>query len=230
MKQIQLTILIPAYNESRIITDSISKVQRFLRIHMPDITAQIIVVNDGSTDSTKDIVQSLDYVTYLGYEQNKGKGYALRYAMQRIESEFVYLCDADLSVSIDQLSIFWQAKDTASCIIGTRQSAESTVTVSWYRKYLGILGNALINMLLKLNLKDTQCGFKLLDRRAQIIFCTHTTDRWGFDFDFLFRMQRTNTPISEVPVTWIAGEESKMTVFGYITTLIELFRIWQQSK
>jgi dolichyl-phosphate beta-glucosyltransferase len=225
-----LTILIPAYNEARIITESVSHIQRYLREHMPEINAQIVVVNDGSTDSTKDIVQSLDYVTYVGYEQNKGKGYALRYAMKRIQSDYVYLCDADLSVSIDQLITFWNARERASCIIGTRQSAESTVTVSWYRKYLGILGNALINMLLKLDLKDTQCGFKLLDMQAQRIFCTHITDRWGFDFDFLLRLKRNNATIYEVPVIWIAGAESKMTVWGYITTLIELIRIWNTTR
>lgn len=226
----QLKILIPAYNESRIIADSIKLIQSYLREHMPHVAADIVVVDDGSTDKTKEIVQAIDGVTYLGYEENKGKGYALRYAMQQLTSDYVYLCDADLSVSIDQLAIFWNARESASCIIGSRQSPTSEVTVSRYRKYLGIIGNSLINTLLHLNLKDTQCGFKLLDRRAQIIFCTHTTDRWGFDFDFLFRMQRTNTSISEVPVTWIAGADSKMTLLGYVTTLKELLTIWNDQR
>lgn len=229
MRHTDLTILIPVYNESRIIAESIQSIQSYCNTHLSQLVVKIVVVNDGSTDDTEKIGQAIPHITYVGYTPNRGKGYALRYAMKKITSDYVYLCDADLSVSIEQLNTFWENRTRAACIIGTRQSAESTVTVTWYRKYLGILGNILINTLLNLQLKDTQCGFKLLNTEAQRIFCTHTTDRWGFDFDFLFRMKRSNATIHEVPVTWIAGEESKMTAFGYITTLIELIRIWKKQ-
>lgn len=223
-----LTILIPAYNEAPIIQDTLDTIQTYLRARRDLYTATIVVVDDGSTDATKSIVQSIPDIRYLGYAKNAGKGYALKYAIERIQTDYVYVCDADLSVSIDQLETFWRCRHEANAIIGSRQHPRSAVAVSWYRKLLGNAGNILIRYLLGLVLTDTQCGFKLFDRRAQAVFVTHTTHRWGFDFDVLLRLKRAGLSVQEVPVTWVAGAESKMTIGGYITTLRELISLWKK--
>ncbi|MCA9385118.1 bifunctional glycosyltransferase family 2/GtrA family protein [Candidatus Dojkabacteria bacterium] len=220
-----ISIVIPAYNESHRIGKSITKILEFISNH-PDTVEEIIVVDDGSTDNTKEIVSQFSEVVVISYEHNRGKGYALKRGVEAAKGDFIYLCDADLSTPISELPKFITYASTYDCVIGSRGLRESRERNQPLRSLLGKFGNILINILLDLDITDTQCGFKLISKECKAYFSQVSTDRWGYDFEFLYIVRTKNKKIKEIPVQWDAAGGSRVGVKAYATTFIELLSVW----
>jgi dolichyl-phosphate beta-glucosyltransferase len=219
MNKQTISIVIPAYNESEQIKDSLALVRAYTQ-EQDAYNWEIIVVDDGSTDDTAELISHTPNIQAITYTPNKGKGYALRTGVQKAIGDYIYICDADLAVSIDQIEQFLEQMPGYDCIIGSKQIAGASLVNSPKRKLLSKIGNALISTLLGLHYSDTQCGFKLLNHRARDIFLTHTTDRWGFDFDFLLRAEQDNLTIKEIPISCRFENNSQVNIRAYFTTLI----------
>jgi dolichyl-phosphate beta-glucosyltransferase len=213
----QYSIVIPAYNESARIGRALSEVLRTLDEQHWD--AEVLVVNDGSTDNTAAIVESFvardQRVRLLQNGTNRGKGYSVRNGLLHSGGNIVMFTDADLSSPMPEAErLFAAIRDGADVAIGSRwlQTSRQTIHQPLYRQFFGRCFNVVTRMIMRLPFADTQCGFKAFRRNAaQTIFQLQRIERWGFDPEILFIALKRGYNIREVPVTWGHDERSRMS-------------------
>jgi dolichyl-phosphate beta-glucosyltransferase len=202
------SIVIPAYNEGKRLAPTLERVLSYVRRQGWD--AEVIVVNDGSTDNTAEIVQSFaktnPILRLVENPGNRGKGYAVRNGILNARGEIVLFSDADLSSPIDEMPKLLEAlKEGADIAIGSRwlRAELQTSRQSLHRQLFGRIFNGLNRIILELQFKDTQCGFKAFTRRAaQTILPLQRIERWGFDPEILFLARKFGFRVAEVPVHW----------------------------
>ena len=213
----QLSIVIPAYNESARIERTLARVMECVAQQGWD--AEVLVVDDGSKDSTPEIVQEwmqryprLHLIKNVG---NRGKGYSVRNGLLQAAGEIVMFTDADLSAPMEEAErLFAAIREGADVAIGSRwlDKQRQTIHQPLYRRFFGRCFNWVTRLIMGLPFKDTQCGFKAFKRSAaQIIFRLQRIERWGFDPEILFIAQKLGYEIREVPVTWGHDERSRMS-------------------
>jgi dolichyl-phosphate beta-glucosyltransferase len=213
----QYSIVIPAYNESARIGRALAEVLRTLDEQHWD--AEVLVVNDGSTDNTAAIVESFvardQRVRLLQNGTNRGKGYSVRNGLLHSGGNIVMFTDADLSSPMPEAErLFAAIRDGADVAIGSRwlQTSRQTIHQPLYRQFFGRCFNVVTRMIMRLPFADTQCGFKAFRRNAaQTIFQLQRIERWGFDPEILFIALKRGYNIREVPVTWGHDERSRMS-------------------
>jgi glycosyltransferase involved in cell wall biosynthesis len=213
----QLSIVIPAFNESARIEHALDRVLSCVAEQGWD--AEVLVVDDGSTDDTAAIVQRwmrdhsrLHLVKNPG---NRGKGYSVRNGLLQAAGEIVMFTDADLSSPMEEAERLIAAiNDGADVAIGSRwmDRTRQTIHQPLYRQFFGRCFNWVTRTVMGLPFKDTQCGFKAFKRSAaQVIFRLQTIERWGFDPEILFIARKLQYVVREVPVTWGHDERSRMS-------------------
>lgn len=217
MSSPQISIVIPAYNEGARIENALARVLGCVNERGWD--AEVLVVDDGSTDNTAAIVQ--EWMTRHRQLQlfenpgNRGKGYSVRNGLLQAAGEVVMFTDADLSAPIEEAERLLAAIDAgADVAIGSRwlDKQRQTKHQPLYRRFFGRCYNALTRRVMGLPYKDTQCGFKAFRRvAAQCIFPLQTIERWGFDPEILFIARKLDFKIVEVPVTWGHDERSRIS-------------------
>jgi dolichyl-phosphate beta-glucosyltransferase len=226
----KISIVIPAYNEEKRIPKSLEEIKRYIDSHL-EFEFEVIVVDDGSKDNTINVVQKHDWVKLLTHTPNKGKGYSLREGVSCANGDYIYLCDADLSTPILELDKLIMEISDCNCVIGSRALAQSKIKdIKWYRKVLGRFGNLLIKIVLRLPFEDTQCGFKLLDKKSKEVFMTTKNNRYAYDFEFLYLATREKLKIKEIPVIWNATNDSTVKNIDYIKTFFQLLEIWWRYR
>ncbi len=217
MRDLTYSIIIPAYNESERLAISLPKVRDY--VDRNGLQAEIIVVNDGSTDTTAEVVRRFALlhpdVRLLENPGNRGKGYSVRNGMLNAHGDVMLFTDADLSSPISEASKLFQAIDQGAQIaIGSRwlQSELQTERQPWFRQLYGRLFNLALRIVLGLKYRDTQCGFKAFERdAAQTIFSRQRVERWGFDPELLFMANKFKLRTVEVPVEWAHDHRSKIS-------------------
>lgn len=228
-KKTLVSIVIPAYNEERRITSTLQQIIDYTTAN-ENYDFEIIVVSDGSNDKTDNLVKKFPIVKLISYLINKGKGYALRTGVAKSNGEYIYICDVDLSTPIKELDKFLKYSAEYDCIIGSRAlPCSKEHRSSKYRKNMGRIGNILINLFLDLDVRDSQCGFKLFSSKVKDIFLSVKANRWSFDIDFLYYLKRDGYRIKEVGVDWTSGEETKLKNIDYLKTLGELLGFWWRN-
>ena len=213
----RLSIVIPAYNESSRIGQTLERVLSCVQSRSWD--AEILVVNDGSSDGTVAVVeqwmQRHERLHLVNNPGNRGKGYSVRNGLLQAAGEIVMFTDADLSAPIEEAEHLFQAIDAgADVAVGSRwlDKQKQTMHQPLYRRFFGRCFNAVTRTMIGLRFKDTQCGFKAFRREAaQTIFRLQTIERWGFDPEILFIAQKLGYRIFEVPVTWGHDERSRIS-------------------
>jgi glycosyltransferase involved in cell wall biosynthesis len=211
------TIVIPAYNESARIPATLESVIGAIRANQWD--AEVIVVNDGSTDSTARIVRDIadrdPEIRLVENPGNRGKGYSVRSGILHALGDVVMFTDADLSAPMEEASrLFAAIAAGADIAIGSRwlESGRQTHRQPLYRQFFGRCFNAVCRMVMQLPFADTQCGFKAFTRAAaQTVFQLQTIERWGFDPEILFIAIKRGFRIVEVPVSWAHDERTRMS-------------------
>jgi dolichyl-phosphate beta-glucosyltransferase len=181
------SIVIPAYNESARIDATLREVVSCIRSN--GWNAEVIVVNDGSTDSTArqvlDFAKSAPEVRLLENPGNRGKGYSVRHGLLQAQGEIVMFTDADLSAPIAEAELLFAAiGNGADIAIGSRwlERNRQTHRQPLYRQFFGRCFNLVTRTVMGLAFADTQCGFKAFTRAAaQTVFQLQTIERWGFD-------------------------------------------------
>jgi len=211
------SIIIPAYNESARLGATLDRVLEY--IFSEGWNAEVIVVNDGSRDSTPALVREYakknPCLHLLENPGNHGKGYSVRNGMLNADGEVLLFSDADLSAPIEEApKLFAAIASGADVAIGSRwlRPELQTQRQSPLRQFYGRAFNIALRILLGLSLKDTQCGFKAFTREAaQKIFPQQQIERWGFDPELLYLSRRLNMKIAEVPVTWAHVEGTRIS-------------------
>jgi len=210
------SIIIPAFNENERLAASIPKVQRYVR--ESGLNAEIIVVNDGSRDSTAEVVRSFaatdSSICLLENPGNRGKGYSVRNGMLHARGAIALFTDADLSSPITEADkLFAAIAEGADVAIGSRwlQRELQTERQPFLRQMFGRFFNLGLRLVLGLKYKDTQCGFKAFNRQAiETIFTRQQIERWGFDPELLFLADKFGLRTAEVPVEWAHDHRSKI--------------------
>jgi glycosyltransferase involved in cell wall biosynthesis len=211
------SIVIPAYNESARILATLRSV--VLCVRAQGWSAEIIVVNDGSRDSTAEVVRDFaadaPEVRLLQNPSNRGKGYSVRSGLLQALGEVVMFTDADLSAPIEEAErLFAAIAAGADIAIGSRwlEKGRQTHRQPLYRQFFGRCFNAVTRAVMGLRFADTQCGFKAFTRAAaQTVFQLQTIERWGFDPEILFIGLKRGYRIVEVPVSWAHDERTRMS-------------------
>ena len=217
MQYPRYSIVIPAYNESARIPATLRSVVECVRANQ--WPAEVIVVNDGSIDSTAQAVRDFSLqapeVRLLENPGNRGKGYSVRAGILRAQGEIVMFTDADLSAPMEEAErLFAAIANGADIAIGSRwvESSRQTARQPLYRQFFGRCFNLVCRMVMNLPFADTQCGFKAFTRTAaQTVFQLQTIERWGFDPEILFIAIKRGFRIVEVPVSWAHDERSRIS-------------------
>ena len=210
------SLIFPAFNESKRLAPTLDTVLSY--VSQQHWKAEVIVVDDGSTDGTAEIVREYvrrsPIVRLLQNPGNRGKGYSVRNGMLNAHGDVLLFSDADLSSPISEAPKLLSAlQNGADFAIGSRwlNSTTQTRRQSLGRQLFGRVYNLLLRALLGLQYRDTQCGFKALTRNAaRLIFSAQKIDRWGFDPELLFLAKLYNLRVAEVPVSWAHAGDSKI--------------------
>ena len=229
-----LSIIIPAYNEEKLIADTLEQVTAFLG--GKPFTYEVIVVDDGSKDHTVEIAKSFGtgfkgfQVTVLENVRNRGKGFSVRKGFQAARGEYACFSDADLSTPIkDSDKLLKWNNEGYDVAIGSRAMKESEIDLHqpWWREIMGKTFNKIVQILAIRGIKDTQCGFKCFSRQAYTeVFKRQTIDGFGFDVEALFIAKKHGFKIKEVPVKWVNRIESSVNpILHPIQMFCELFII-----
>lgn len=210
----ELSVVIPAYNEARRLGPTLDRVTAYLRERGGE--HEVLVVDDGSTDGTASLVTThpAPSVRLVRQPENRGKGAALRRGVLESRGRRVLLCDADLSTPIEDLErLERRLAAGAALAIGSRGVIESDVSVRQplYRELMGKTFNRIIRLLGVRGLRDTQCGFKLLDGEvARRLFAELRTSGFAFDVELLWLATRHGYRIEEVGVRWVDSPDSRV--------------------
>ena len=214
-----VSIVIPAYNEESHIAATLQEIDRYLLLR--PWPAEIVVVDDGSTDTTVAEVERAAARTgipihILNNHINRGKGYSVRRGMLAASGDFVLFSDADLSTPIYELDrLLRRAQRGYDVVIGSRALRNSQIEVHqpFYRELMGKAFNLILRSLGLSHFHDTQCGFKLFSRRAvNQIFPLAKINRFAFDVEILLIAQRLGLRIRELPVHWHDSLPSKVSL------------------
>jgi len=208
--------VIPAYNESARIRPTLDEALRYTKEQNWD--AEILVVDDGSTDDTAVIVREYGKrharVVLVENPGNRGKGYSVRNGMLHARGEICLFTDADLSSPMTEAPKLFEAIGRGADIaIGSRwlRTELQTERQPLYRQAFGRIFNVALRAILGLSFADTQCGFKAFRREAaQRIFPLQKIERWGFDPEILFLARRAGLRVEEVPVVWAHSEGTRL--------------------
>lgn len=224
-----LSIVIPAHNEEGRLPPSLAQIDAFLQTQSFD--AEVIVVENGSTDNTVAVAQAFarehPYVRVIEASV-RGKGLAVKVGMLAARGEFRFICDADLSMRIEDVVQFLPPYvDGYDVIIATREGpGAQRVGEPEYRHLIGRINNLIIKLTAVRGFEDTQCGFKMFTRKAaEDLFQVQQMTGIGFDIELLFIAKKRGYNIREVPITWYFDADSRMRLVG--DSLHLLVEIWQ---
>lgn len=201
-----VTLVIPAYDEERRLPESLDRILRYLE--QQPYHAEVLVVDDGSTDRTVEVVRDFarrtNYV-HLVCNEHRGKGHAVRTGMLTGRGDYLFICDADLSMPIEGLSKFLspqlQGYDVA---IGSREAPGAVrYNEPEYRHVMGRIYNFIVRLLALPGIQDSQCGYKSFRREvARDLFAVQRLEGWGFDVEVLYIARKRGYRIVEVPIHW----------------------------
>lgn len=223
-----LSVIIPAYNEEGRIRKSIIRLNSYLAKHFKRY--QIIVVNDGSSDRTQEILHILENeintLQAFHFKENHGKGFAVRKGVKAANGNLIVFTDADLSTPVQEIGNFAKkiGNNQNMILIGSRNvpGAKIKIKQPCYRAAMGRIFNWSVRVLTKLPFRDTQCGFKMFPKKlGKEIFSKTKENGFVFDIEVLLLAQKMNCQILETPICWVNNAKSKIRLFR---DSIQMFR------
>lgn len=230
-----LSIIIPALNEEHRLPRSFEQIDAFLATQ--EYTAEVVVVDNGSTDNTaqfvRDYAQDHPYVRLIELTE-RGKGLAVRAGMLQAHGDYRFICDADLSMPIEEISKFL-APEHANCdlVIGSREGkGAQRIGEPEYRHVMGRVLNWIVKLTAVYQFEDTQCGFKLFTAEAaEDLFSVQQMNGIGFDVEIIFIALRRGYRIADQPITWYYDADSRMRLIqDSLHILVEIWQIRQNWR
>ena len=232
----EVDIVIPVYNEARVLAGSVLRLHRYLREHCR-FSARIVIADNASTDETFEIAvalsRELDGVVARHLER-KGRGLALRSTWSESDADVVAYMDVDLSTDLVALPALVTPllEGHGDLAIGSRLAPGADVQRGPKREFISRSYNVLLRILLGVGFSDAQCGFKAGRREViQELLPEVEDERWFFDTELLYLAQRHRFTIREVPVHWVDDPDSRVDI---VDTALEdlrgIARLRRQSR
>jgi dolichyl-phosphate beta-glucosyltransferase len=231
---VYLSAVVPAFNEAQRIANTLKRLHDYLACSC--FSYEILVVLDGPTDSTRDVLRSLSaeihHVRIIDRPVNRGKGFTVKEGMLEARGQIRLFTDADNSTDIahfDQMKTLFD--EGCDLVIASRNpkdvaGARQTVPQPWYKRLIGKLGNLLVQRVAVPGIWDTQCGFKAFRAEAaERIFSQTTIERWGFDIEVLALTRAFNYKIGIIPAHWINDARSHVRPADYLRVLADTFKV-----
>lgn len=229
-----LSIIIPAHNEANRLPDTLEQVFAFLAEQT--YTAEVIVVENGSTDDTLELAQQFTqaHPNLRVLQSERGKGAAVKHGMLSATGSYRFMCDADLSMPVAEITKFIPpALGQVQIAIASRE-AKGAVRYNEppYRHLGGRAINFLIQLFILPGLNDTQCGFKCFSANVvEEIFNLQTLNGWSFDIELLYIARRRKYAVQEIPIHWIHHPETKVSAMRDAIRMIkDIFRIHANAR
>jgi dolichyl-phosphate beta-glucosyltransferase len=209
----ELSVVVPAYNEETRLAATLPVILGYLETARPSF--EVVVVDDGSEDSTLAVAQSFAErgVQALRTPVNRGKGAALRTGVLATSGDKVLLTDADLSTPITEVERLERHLDDAELVFGSRAVSGAKIDRPQpvVRQWMGKTFNFFIRVLVAGGIRDTQCGFKLLDGpSARAVFSDLLLDGFAYDVELLWLARRRGLRVAEVGVEWNHSPDSRV--------------------
>jgi glycosyltransferase involved in cell wall biosynthesis len=224
-----ISIIIPAYNEEARLPKTLEQIAAFLQTQT--YSYEVIVVENGSIDRTLEVAEEFaaehDFIQVI--QSAKGKGEAVRAGMLTAKGSYRFMCDADLSMPIDELPRFFPPKGPAADVVIGSRGAEGAVRYNEpsNRHWGGRMVNLVIRLLALPGLWDTQCGFKNFSAQAaEDLFLAQTVMGWSFDIEILFIARMRGYTVAELGIPWYYSPESHVSpVKDAIKMLLDILKI-----
>lgn len=225
-----LSIVIPVYNEENRIEKGLSKIFNYL--DKQKYSWEIILVDDGSFDSTVDLTKHLLKDRKNGRllkSKHLGKGGAIKKGVLNAQGKWLIFMDIDLATPIEELEKFWKLKEKYDILIGSRKMKGAKVIVHQpkFREFGGKVFTFLTNLLVTKNISDVTCGFKFYKTEvAKKLFTLSKLYDWSFDAEILFLARKGEFSVKEIPVEWRDDPHTKVNLFrDTIDAFIGLLKI-----
>lgn len=226
-----ISLIIPAYNEAERLPETLASIFNFLK--KENLEAEVIVVNDGSTDQTEEVARNngAGYQKFklINHSQNKGKGAAVKTGVMQAQGDYIVFLDADNSTPIKELKPLLKNLENYDVVIGSRKikGAKITQPQSWLRRFLGDGLNWFIKIVLDLPVyNDTQCGFKGFKKyAAKDIFSKMQITGFAFDIELLCVANSLNFKVLEMPIEWHNVQKSKVKLKSIWRIFLDVLRI-----
>jgi dolichyl-phosphate beta-glucosyltransferase len=213
-----LSIVVPAYNEETRLPGSLQAIADF--VAQKTYPVEVLVVNNNSRDRTGQIIEEyaaeFPFVRGL-FESAQGKGAAVRSGMLAARGEYRFICDADLSMPIEEIDKFLPPHLEGYDIAIASREAPGAVRYEepWYRHLMGRVFNTIVRLFAVPGLQDTQCGFKMFRAEvAENLFPLQTMNGWSFDVEILYAARRWGYTIVEVPIHWYYKNNTRIHPIG----------------
>ena len=235
-----LSIIIPAYNEEARIGKTIREILLYIETEKPG--TELIIVDDGSLDATTETSKKVCAefpnikTNVIRYDNNRGKGFAVKTGLCSAEGEIALFSDADLSTPIEELPKLVEPieKGEFDLTFGSRALDRSLIGTHqpWRREQGGKVFNLFVRKITGLPFWDTQCGFKAFNmEKFRPLLDVMQIDRFGFDVEFLYVAHKADLRLKEIPVRWNNDDRTKVSIFrDSVRMFNEVREIKQNAK
>ena len=230
-----LSIIIPAHNEENRLPGTLEQMFDFLE--KQNFSYEVLVVENGSGDRTFEIARAFaDLHPHFHVIQNdsRGKGLAIQRGVREVRGDYIFFCDADLSMPVEEIVKFIPPQlDSVDSAIASREAPGSNrIDEPYYRHLTGRVFNTLIRWLVLPGLQDTQCGFKCIRAKvARDVYPYQTLTGWAFDVELLYIARLHGYQIIEIPIDWYFNADSKINIFRDSPRMfLDLLKIRQNAR
>jgi len=232
-----LSIVVPAHNEELRLPGSLSRILDHLG--QQPYSWEVLVVENGSSDRTAEVAERFAQAApglRVLREARRGKGLAVRRGMLEATGVYRFICDADLSMPIDQINRFLppELQDYDIAIASREAAGAVRYGEPFYRHWVGRAFNLIVRRLAVPGFQDTQCGFKCFrGEAAEVLFPLQRLQGWTFDVELLFVALRRGYRVVEVPIPWYYYPGSRISILrdslAMFTDLFRIQRNWRRG-
>ena len=239
MENKKVSLVIPCYCEEEDIEKNVNKVKDYLKTPVDGFDFDIVVVNDGSKDNTKEVIEHIEGIYPVSYEPNQGKGNAvregLRYSIEKLNCDYVIFMDADMSTDLSAINKCLDILESGvEVVIGSRHDKDSDIRIKqpFKRRFVSKCSRIIIGSMFHFKVKDTQCGFKGMNKEAaRVMVDKSKMNGFSFDVEYLYIAKLNKISYKSFPVIWSDDRGSTVKVFkSSVRFFKDLFKIKRNKK